>query len=187
MDIEDYLKAKGYYYDRRKNYYRNQRRPYNRIISITYLAQSLISIVLRRPNDARARPSTLIREEDDYATIFSSDYPMPLYLKSIEIMKHIEQYLRERNPGISSSEIINYKFHLAMYATLLLSNNSEASIGNILEVNIEEMTQDFLDDYFEKISGHYSAFGMGSYPASKNREIVDQLIEEIRRLTYPGS
>ena len=74
-DIEDYLKAQGYYYDRRKNYYRNERKPYKKIVSITYLAQSIIGIILRRPNDARARPSTLLRDEEEYSTIFSSEYP----------------------------------------------------------------------------------------------------------------
>ena len=184
-NIEDYLKAQGYYYDRRKNYYRNERKPYNRIISITYLAQSIISIVLRRPNDARARPSTLIREEEDYSLIFNTTYPILLYLKCIQIMKRAEEYLRTKFPGIISTEINNHKFHLAMFASLLLSNNPQASAEEIVTIRIEDMTPDFLDRCFETISTLYDSLGKGNYLASKDRGLVDQLNDRLIESTYP--
>ena len=67
--LEEYLKSFGFYYDRRKNYYKNERKPFNKIISITYLAQGIMSILLQRPNDARARPSSLSSVDDNYLWI----------------------------------------------------------------------------------------------------------------------
>jgi len=84
-DIEDYLRSEGLYYDRRKNYYKNEGRPIAKIISITYLAQSVIAILLKRPNDARARPSSLLKEDANYNSIFDVTHPMPIYLKCIQI------------------------------------------------------------------------------------------------------
>lgn len=56
--IELYLKTKGLYYDRRKNYYKNQGKKSNDIVSVPFLAQCLMSILLQKPDHARARPST---------------------------------------------------------------------------------------------------------------------------------
>jgi AIPR protein len=45
-DIEEYLRPRGLYYDRRKNYYKNEGKPLDRIIGIPQLAQATMSIVL---------------------------------------------------------------------------------------------------------------------------------------------
>jgi len=57
--IESALRAVDLYYDRRKNYHRNQGIPATKIVSIPYLAQALAAIVLQKPDDARARPTTV--------------------------------------------------------------------------------------------------------------------------------
>ena len=183
-DIEDYLRSEGLYYDRRKNYYKNEGRPIARIISITYLAQSVIAILLKRPNDARARPSSLLREDANYNSIFDATYPMPLYLKCIQIMKRIESYLRSTFPGIRAVEINNLKFHLAMFSSLLLANNPEATVGDIIALNLDDFTVDFLNDCHSSVTEIYAAIGSGSYSASKDRQSVVQLLEQLRVITY---
>ena len=52
-DIEDYLKSRGLFYDRRKNFYKNSGKPRDVIIDIPYLAQAVMAILLRRPDTAR--------------------------------------------------------------------------------------------------------------------------------------
>ena len=86
-DIEDYLLQFGWYYDRRKNYYKNLGKPLERIISIPYLAQSVMSIVLKEPDNARARPSSLIKHDNDYKRVFNENSGLDVYLVCIEILK----------------------------------------------------------------------------------------------------
>ena len=186
-DIEDYLRSEGLYYDRRKNYYKNEGRPIAKIISITYLAQSVIAILLKRPNDARARPSSLLKEDANYFTIFDVTHPMPLYLKCIQILKRMESYLTSRFTEISSLEVNNFKFHLAMYSSLLLANNPEATPDDILALNLDDFTVDFLNDSRSAVAEIYSAIGSGSYYASKNRQSVVKLLEQLRDITYRGN
>jgi hypothetical protein len=95
-DIEDFLKAKGFYYERRKNYYKNEGRPRDEIISIPYLAQATMAILLGRADDARARPSTLIKSDQDYQTVFNPQYPMPAYFACVTLMKRVEPFLRSK-------------------------------------------------------------------------------------------
>ena len=48
--IEMYFKIKGLYYDRRKNYYKNQGKKAAQIISLPFLSQCLISVLLQVPS-----------------------------------------------------------------------------------------------------------------------------------------
>jgi hypothetical protein len=68
--IAMYLKSRGLYYDRRKNYYKNNGIKGNQIVSLPFLSQCLISVLLQRPNDARARPSSLLADDETYETLY---------------------------------------------------------------------------------------------------------------------
>lgn len=186
-DIEDYLRSEGLYYDRRKNYYKNEGRPIAKIISITYLAQSVIAILLKRPNDARARPSSLLKEDANYYTIFDPIHPMPLYLRCIQILKRMESYLTSTFPGIRAIEVNNFKFHLAMCSSLLLANNPEATSDDILALNLDDFTVDVLSACHAAVTETYSAIGSGSSYASKDKQSVVKLLEQLGNLTYRGN
>jgi hypothetical protein len=77
--IEAYFLSRDWYYERRKNYYRNVGKPIDRIIGIPGLGQSVMAMGLGRPNDARARPTTLLNNPTDYEFIFSNDVALETY------------------------------------------------------------------------------------------------------------
>jgi hypothetical protein len=64
--IEMYFRSKDLYYDRRKNYYKNTGIKAAKIISVPFLSQCLIAVLLQSPNDSRARPSTLLTDDERY-------------------------------------------------------------------------------------------------------------------------
>ena len=68
--IEAFFESNDLYYDRRKNYHRNNGRPKDRIIGIPLLAQTVMAVGLSRPDDSRARPSSLLKFDETYQTIF---------------------------------------------------------------------------------------------------------------------
>ena len=75
-DIEQHPRPFGIYYDRRKNFYKNEGKPIGRIVSIPQMAQAVMAIVLRQPDTPRARPSSLIKRDDEYHRLFNNDYPI---------------------------------------------------------------------------------------------------------------
>ena len=113
--IEEFLKASDVFYDRRKNYYKNQGIPKDKIISIPYLAQAVMAIALGEPDNARARPSSLLKSDDDYARIFSADYPIELYLKVVKWMRRVDAFLQGKELGAADRN--NLKFHLVFFVT----------------------------------------------------------------------
>lgn len=70
-DIEDFFATRGLFYDRRKNFYKNQGKPVRKIVSIGFLAQAVLACALGDPANARARPSRLIKSDEDYRRIFN--------------------------------------------------------------------------------------------------------------------
>jgi hypothetical protein len=77
-DIEDVLQSNGLYYDRRKNFYKNEGKKRDAIIGISELAQAVMAVLLQRPNDARARPSNLIKDSIDYRKVFHPKYNLQM-------------------------------------------------------------------------------------------------------------
>ncbi|WP_174180854.1 AIPR family protein [Pseudarthrobacter oxydans] len=113
--LESYFLAHGWYYDRRKNFYKNSGKNVERIVSIAYLAQSVMAIGLSQPHSSRARPSTLIRKNEDYQTIFSENFDLSTYLWLARTQKSVDAYLKQRD-DVSTSERSNVRFYVSMVA-----------------------------------------------------------------------
>ncbi|MCX5068223.1 AIPR family protein [Micromonospora lupini] len=119
-DIEAYFLGHDWYYDRRKNFYRNSGRSAERIVSISLLAQAVMAMGLSRPDNSRARPSSLLKRDEEYKRIFSKDIPVEIYLWVAQAQKEIDAFLASETAGVSVPERNNYRFHLAMVATAKL-------------------------------------------------------------------
>lgn len=119
-DIEAYFLGHDWFYDRRKNFYRNSGKSAERIVSIPLLAQAAMAMGLSRPDNSRARPSSLLKRDDDYRKIFSKEVPVEVYLWLAESQKAVDAFLSSAEVGSPAAERNNLKFHLAMVAATKL-------------------------------------------------------------------
>lgn len=111
--IELYLKPKGLFYDRRKNFYKNQGKKPNDIISVSFLAQCLMSIILQKPDYARARPSTLLTEEESYKKLYVSNTSLNSFLAVAIIGKETERIIKgvENMSKVEKGDILFYAIY----------------------------------------------------------------------------
>ncbi|GAA1352307.1 AIPR family protein [Saccharothrix algeriensis] len=114
--IEAHFASAGWYYDRRKNYYRNIGKSPDRIISIPLLGQAVMGVALSQPNDSRARPSSLLKKDEEYKRIFSDDIPLPTYLWIAQLQKTVDSYLMSGAIPVTASQRTNLRFHVSMLA-----------------------------------------------------------------------
>jgi hypothetical protein len=113
--IESFFLANDWYYDRRKNFYRNAGKRPERIVSIPYLAQAVMAMGLSQPNNSRARPTSLLKKDEDYNRIFSYKVQLETFLWVVQNQKIVDAFLLS-DGRITSSERTNLRYHLSMLA-----------------------------------------------------------------------
>ncbi len=180
-NIEDFLKAHGYYYDRKKNFYKNQGMPIAKIISIPYLAQTMMAITLLKPDSARARPSTLINSDTEYRKIFSLDLPIDIYLKAVQIMKSVEHYLKPDvcNKDLERKTITNIKFYVATMVGVKLLGAKEGLADKLAQIPAITTNNEILEEALDEVLQKYNELG-ASDQVAKGTELVSQLFNDRR-------
>jgi len=109
-----YMKSRGLYYDRRKNYYKNQKKKAADIVGVSFLAQCLISVFLRKPDFARARPSTLLTDDETYKKLYESNTDLDVYYKTALFGEKIQANL-SKTTDMTSAERNDVLYYL-LYA-----------------------------------------------------------------------
>lgn len=175
-DIEDFFKANGYFYDRRKNFYKNEGKPASRIVSIPYLSQCVMTVVLLEPNNARARPSTLINDNARYEQIFNKKHQLSLYLNSYLILKRCSELLKEYDFD-SKRDFNNVIYHVSMAVVLKLAGPcglKNKMPGFISDFDIKSITYDIFHETFTIVWAEYVKLG-GDDNVAKGTVFVENI------------
>ena len=150
-EIELYFLQKGYFYDRRKNYYKNQGKPGNKIFSIPFLAQSIKSIVLQDPHTARQSPTSLLKSNSIYDTIFKAQDNFGAYLNCCLITSKTHHAILNLEDKQRKNKLVNFKLHISMIATCILFHHLEYNVDNISQININNFNDQIIEEAILKI------------------------------------
>jgi hypothetical protein len=124
------------------------------IISVVELVQAMLSVVLRRPDEARGRPRDYVKKDDPYASIFGKDkYDLNLYLMSVRLVRVTEDYLDTVN--VETVHRRNLPYYLAMYAVCAGTGSAYAPPAQIVKLDPSTFTPDFMRDCYERVDKHY--------------------------------
>ena len=161
VKIDDYLKGQGYFYDRRKNTYKRQGKPADRIIGIDRMAQAVLSVLLQRPEVARARPGTALKSEADYKAIFTEDagHPMQMYHVATVLLMQVEAYFRSIRKTTDRPLVNNMKFHVLMVLSWALNGNSTLPGQRIAQLDPTTVSNDLLHRVAAWVFSEFTAFG----------------------------
>lgn len=138
--IEMYFKTRGLFYDRRKNFYKNQGKRPNEIVSIGFLGQCLMSLFMGKPNYARARPSTLLSNDESYKKLYMDNTDLELFYRSASLGKRVEHFVKSSNEYSQSakSDILFY----TLYVVVALAVRS----ADITPTSFKGLDLDMIDD-----------------------------------------
>lgn len=153
-DIEHALKMGGYFYDRRKNYYKNQGRKASKIISIPLLAQAMMTLIRKEPNNARARPSSLIKEDAVYNSLFSENYPIDAYFVAADLIRNIELALKSRS-DIVAQDRNNLRFYCLLWVVCWKCRSTAISAHNIAKLKAAPVNDAEIEIAIDTVSKAY--------------------------------
>ena len=168
-DIETFFKSNGYYYDRRKNQYKNEGKAIDKIVSLSFLGQALMTIILHKPNVARARPSTLLNNNEEYKKLFNEKNSLKSTYNCALLLKKVNTALRKLD--ITSSE----RGDLSFYTCLEIAYNNNKTLptwDSMQNINISKITQEEIETCFKVIKEKYIELG-GTNKVSKGNELIE--------------
>jgi hypothetical protein len=120
--IEDYFLTKGWYYDRRKNFYKNDGKDMSKIVGIPFLGAAVTAMGLARPDKSRGKPSSLLKNNDDYKQVFSSSIDLEIYLWAAVLQRRVDAFIVSDTANATIDQRNNLKFHLSMLIVDRLNN-----------------------------------------------------------------
>lgn len=183
-DIEEYLRPYGLFYDRRKNLHKNEGRPLEQIISISFMAQAIMSILLQRPDDARARPSSLLKKDDDYLKVFSLALPIDVYRVCAFLVKKVDTLLRA-NGTLDARERNNLRFYVAMHVAALAVGQPAPSASQIAALKVDAVDDTAISSSIAEVRKIYTDLGAGDHVAKGTVMIDDVKAHIMHALGHP--
>lgn len=171
--IELYFKSRDLYYDRRKNYYKNQGKKSTQIVSVSFLAQCMMSIVLQRPDFARARPSTLLIDDVAYNKLYNDRQNLATFYAAAFIGKKVDLTLRacSRYSTTNKSDILFYVIYVLCIHIL---NKKEMTSDDLASIDFEQITEDLILDCAERVNEIYEELG-GTDKIAKGPALLEQV------------
>ncbi len=140
-NLELFFLNSGYYYDRRKNYYKNQGKPSSKVFSIQTAAQSINAILYKSPHTSRARPTSLLKEERSYQSIFDPSKDFKAYLNCCLIFKKTNELWLNINSIEQKNNTANFKIHLAFLIPRIIKGIKNITIHDISNFEIESINE----------------------------------------------
>ena len=147
-EIEDYLLDLDFYYDRRKNYYKREGKPAKKIISIDRLAQGTMAVLLQEPHIARASPTSVIKNDEHYKRIFSSDqasHPLQMYGNIVRLLSAVDEYfltLRSEDLRVYKN---NLRYHVLMVLSWELNGSSTLPSQRIASLDVSNVDSEMVE------------------------------------------
>ena len=179
LQIEMYFKSRGLFYDRRKNYYKNQGRKPAEIVGVSFLAQCLITIFLKKPDYARARPSTLLNDEKTYNELYEKNNDLEVFYRVALLGKKIQKNVRSGSDYSSAekSDILYYVLYAVIAAVLSKKNIIPSDIKNL---DMDSVTDNIIENIRNRVYEIYKQHG-GNGRVAKSAEFIqyiDNMLDE---------
>lgn len=172
LQIEMYFKSRGLYYDRRKNYYKNQKKKAADIVGVYFLAQCLISIFLRKPDFARARPSTLLTDDETYKKLYESNADLEVYYKTALLGKKVQTNLAKTSE-MTSAERNDVLYYLLYGVSAKIFCKKDITFLDVKSMNMDIVTDDLINELKIVIYAKYKELGGNGRGAKSDTFITE--------------
>jgi len=151
--IEAFFADKGLFYDRRKGYCKDQGLPMDKIVSVLNLVQAVVTILLKKPQEARGRPQDYIVKDKKRWSVFGADdyqqgqllsggkaYDLKIYLNCVLIRRRVAAFLDDPVLNLDAVERRNVRFYLVRYAACAIAKTPHCFPATIIQADPSALT-----------------------------------------------
>lgn len=173
--IEQFFKGRGLYYDRRKNYYKNLGKNSAEIVSVSFLAQCMMSLLLQKPDYARARPSTLLSKDDTYKRLYVFNQDLDAFYNAAKLGKIIDRHLK-MSQEYSTFQKNDIVFYILYYSVATHLKKAIITEQDLKELNIDDFKEMYIAEIAKRVFHEYQELG-GNGKVAKGTGLINRLIE----------
>lgn len=173
-DIEDRLRLYGLFYDRKKGEYRRLKKPVKKIVGMNSMAQAVMAIALQKPDQARGRPETYVR--DHAPEVFDPGVDRDLYAACILLDRQVIEFLHAQ--GLGADEIRDLRYYVSMLVgtSWNIASRSKEAIAKAIAAVVKPIPAATLKTALDKARGAYMALGATDV-AAKSSEMTKTVLE----------
>lgn len=135
IKLEHYLKIKGFYYERRKNRYKNLGQPASTRVSMSLLGQIMITVLRGEPDQARARPSSILTRKGGWETVFPEGMDFDAYVRALSVHRDVQAYLSDADAKRILDDPTNARFYVLAGYVLLRANAKQFASVNFAKAH----------------------------------------------------
>jgi hypothetical protein len=172
-DIEDRLRLYGLFYDRKKGEYRRLKKAIKKIVGIGTMAQAVMAIVLQKPDQARGRPETYVK--DHAADVFDPSVDRDLFAACILLDRQVIDFLQLQ--GLESDEVRDIRYYVSMLAGTEwdLASRAPDSISKAIAAVVKPIPAANLKKAMNKAMAAYKAQGATDV-AAKSADMTKKVL-----------
>lgn len=182
--IELYFKNHGLFYDRRKNFYKNTGKKSSEIISVSFLAQCMMSLLLQKPHYARARPSTLLMNDDIYNLLYIQNNDLDVFFNAAKLGRKIELFLKHA-PIYTQAQRNDILFYVLFLSVALSIGRAEISAKDIKQLDLTCFSESSILSIAKQVFDLYVQLG-GDGKTAKGSELITRITEVINSSRESG-
>ena len=140
------------------------------------MAQCLITIFLKKPDYARARPSTLLNDEKTYNELYEKNSDLEVFYRVAVLGKRIQKNVKGMSEYTQAekSDILCYVLYAVIAYRLNEKNIKPVDIKNL---EMDSITDEIIADIRDKVYEIYKQHG-GNGRVAKSAEFI-QYIDEM--------
>ena len=178
--IEVYLKPRGLFYDRRKNFYKNEGKKPKEIISVPFMSQCLMSVIMQKPDYARARPSTLLEDDESYDKLFHRNNELTTYYLLAQWGRNVEEAIKATRRFVAT-EITDIKFYVLYASVSQLVGNIYPSNNSVAKLKSEQFDEKLMEKSIDIVYDLYKDLG-GTDKVAKGPTLTEALKSKLKSL-----
>jgi AIPR protein len=151
--IETYFQENNLYYDRRRSHYSNKGVRADQIISIEYLVQCVMAIILGLPFKSLEQEDIYSKDNEIYPRVFN-ELNLPTYLKSVLLVKVCERYVKDMDFKYDHA---NIKFYLAYCVAGVTCKSVALKNHHMDKLVLEEIDESVIRGAYNMLNQLFSA------------------------------
>lgn len=182
-DIEEYLAARGYFYDRKRNYSRTRGYDDKRVVSMAFVGHAVTSSLLQRPDACRSLGSALLNDNEWYERVFDPARSLGCYLNAIWLLRRVQAAIVD-DRRVKGTHVEDWQYHVAMVAVMLLTRKENPSAADIAGIDVRLLNPERVVDLMEIVSVEYSqAIPAGRSWTFSDLSTSDKVLQAIKTRT----